>query len=89
MKKTRKLRAVNAEASDDDTFFVGTVGTESNVSLETGKVAEENQGSIEDYVVGETSTTSDWSISLSTNGGDVRYKLDNGEQINILPNLRM
>ena len=84
-KKTRKVREVNAETSDEDEFFVGAVGAESDASLETDKLAEQKQENLEEYVVGGISNTSEWSISLSTNGSDVLYKLDTGAQVNILP----
>ena len=84
-KKTRKVGEVNAETSDEDEFFVGAVGAESDASLGSNKTAELKQESSKDYVVGGVATTSDWSISLSTNGSDVLYKLDTGAQVNILP----
>ena len=75
------MREVNAETSDEDEFFVGAVGAESDASFET----EQKQENAEDYVVGGISNTTEWSISLSTNGSDVLYKLDTGAQVNILP----
>jgi len=85
-KKTRKATEVNAETSNEDEFFVGAIGAEANASFETDKLAGQKQENSEDYVVG-ISNTSEWSISLSTNGSDVLYKLDTGAQVNILPQI--
>ena len=85
MKKTRKVREINAETSDEDEFFVGSVEAESDDLIEADKFEEKRQENSREYAIGEISTISDWSISLSVNGNDVIFKLDTGAQVNILP----
>ena len=34
---------------------------------------------------GEVGPPGDWNVVLSTNGTDVTYKIDTGEQVNVLP----
>ena len=69
------MREVNAETSDENEFFVGAVGADSDASLETDKLAEQKQENLEEYVVGGISNISEWSISLSTNGSDVELSI--------------
>ena len=86
MKKTRKVGEINAEPSDEDEFFVGSVEAESDDSIKADKFEEKRQENSQEFPIGEISTISDWSISLSVNGNDVIFKLDTGAQVKILPN---
>ena len=50
----------------------------------TTKTNESNEFTI--FSVGsESEIESDWTINLDTNGSNVRYKLDTGAQVNVLP----
>ena len=85
MKKTRKVREINAETLDKDEYFVGSVEAESDDLIKADKVGEKRQENVQEYAIGEISTISDWSISLSVNENDVIFKLDTGAQVKILP----
>jgi hypothetical protein len=98
--KNKSVKNVNCDSSDsddapDDTFFVGSVKvdtteTQTNPVISgeernsTTKKNESNEFTI--FTVGsESEIESEWTVGMDTNGSNVRYKLDTGAQVNVLP----
>jgi hypothetical protein len=98
--KNKSVKNVNCDSSDsdaapDDTFFVGSVNVDTT-EIQTNPVisGEENNSTTKTnesnaftiFSVGsEAEIESEWTINLDTNGSNVRYKLDTGAQVNVLP----
>ncbi|CAB4013855.1 Hypothetical predicted protein [Paramuricea clavata] len=96
--KNKSVKNVNCDSSDsddapDDTFCVGSVNvgtterqTNPVISAEernsTTKTNESNEFTI--FTDGSESE-SEWTVDMHTNGSNVRYKLDTGAQVNVLP----
>ena len=82
----------------DDTFFVGSVYIDTSTGTETQansadnlqdtsstEKGESNDEFIISAIGSESEVKSEWTIDLNTNGSNVRYKLDTGAQVNVLP----
>ena len=90
----KKSVKVDCDSSDsdqyyaaDDTFFVGSVDTATSTSTETQTASSDvsNHEFIISAIGSESETKSEWTIDMETNGSNVRYKLDTGAQVNVLP----
>ena len=92
----KSVKQVDCDSSDsdqyyaaDDTFFVGSVDiyTATSTSTETQTASSDvsNHEFIISAIGSESETKSEWTIDMETNGSNVRYKLDTGAQVNVLP----
>ncbi len=81
----------------DNTFFVGSIVTDDNIVDDeekrtvsdendlTDKNDESNNNEFTIFAIGSESE-SEWTVDMDTNGSNVRFKLDTGAQVNMLPN---
>jgi hypothetical protein len=80
----------------DNTFFVGSIKTDDNIVDDeekqtvsdendlTDKYDESNNNEFTIFAIGSESE-SEWTVDMDTNGSNVRFKLDTGAQVNVLP----
>ena len=83
----------SSEESNTD-FFVGSVQSDLGLMPEdepfTGSDDISQMGDLNDFKVFSLESelennSNDWVVDLETNGCKVRYKLDTGSQVNVLP----
>ena len=53
MKKTRKVKEINTETSDEDAFCVGSVEAESDDLIKADKFGDKRQENSREYAIGE------------------------------------
>ena len=77
--RTRAVREVHSSSrpdqiADEQEFFIGEITSSSPQPLESSV-----------YSVNTETTDLEWTIHLETNGTPIKYKLDTGSQVNLLP----
>ena len=96
MLKKKSVKQVDCDSSDsdqyyaaDDTFFVGSVDIDTATSTSTETETASSDVSNHEFIISaigsESETKPQWTIDMETNGSNVRYKLDTGAQVNVLP----
>ena len=96
MLKKKAVKQVDCDSSDsdqyyaaDDTFFVGSVDIDTATSTSTETETASSDVSNHEFIISaigsESETKPEWTIDMETNGSNVRYQLDTGVQVNVLP----
>ena len=99
--KPKFVRRVECDSSDsdecyagDNTFFVGSIKTDDNivddeekqtVSDENDLTDKYNESNNNEFTIFAIGSESEWTVDMDTNGSNVRFKLDTGAQVNVLP----
>ncbi len=95
------MRRVECDSSDsdecytgDNTFFVGSIKTDDNivddeekqtVSDENDLTAKNDESNNSEFTIFAIASESEWTVDMDTSGSNVRFKLDTGAQVNVLP----